>query len=100
MRREVFSPIGHEDTFFVGLADGQVLQVVEDNKVGPETGSDRAEVAKTIMPSGVDGSDLEGRHGGHAHLNGLAHTMVNVAFGDEIAGELVIRGEGTVDGIV
>ena len=39
------------------------------------------------------------RDGRHAEPDGLADAVINVAFADEITGQLVVRGEGAIGGV-
>src|SRR5208337_3665801 len=57
---------------------------------------DGGEVEQNVMARGVDGGDLQGADGRQAEPDGLAHAMVNVTFAHEVAGELVVGGEGAV----
>src|ERR1035437_298230 len=86
----------NQHALFVNLADGKFFQVVEHDKVRPEARRDGAEVLQTVMPRGVDGGDLQRADGRQAEPDGLAHAMVNVTFVHQVAGELVVGGEGAV----
>ena len=86
----------NQRALFIDLPDGKLFQIVENDKIRPETRRDGAEVVQTVMARGVDGGDLQRADGRQAEPDGFAHAMINVTFVYQVAGELVVGGEGTI----
>jgi len=78
------------------LPDNKLLQIVKDNKIGPKPWRNGSEIPQPVMPRRIDGGDLDGGDRRDTELDGFADTMINMAFGYEVACQLVIRGEGAV----
>ena len=71
----------------------ELLQIVEDDEVGPITRRNRAVILETVMASGVDRSHLDGGDRRDAERDRFPDRMIDVPFVHEVAGQLVVGGE-------
>ena len=71
----------------------EIIEIVDDHKVGQVAGGDGAAVIEQEVPGGGVAGGLHGDDGIHAQGNGLLHDVVNVALFQQVVGMLVVGAE-------
>ena len=68
----------------------KLLQIVDDNEIGPVTRRDRAMIFQSIMSRRVDRAHLNRGDRRNTMRDRFANRVIDVAFVHEIAGEFVV----------
>ena len=94
-RRDVLS-VEHQLALFVDLEDVEVIEVVDDDKVGEEARRDRAAVVEQEVARGVVARAFDGDDRVDARFDRPAHDVVDVTLFEQVIRVLVVCAEHTV----
>ncbi len=97
-RHDHLPGVGDVASVGVDVVDDDLIEVGQDDQVGPAAGADHTEVGAPESEGGVVRAEADGPHGVHAGGDEAAEEVVEPSVGEQGQGEEVVGGEDQVHG--